>query len=87
MEQITVTVKLDKRTFKALNEFCRRRGYTKSGLISTLLTELLEEKEVGAAGSSMDDLLYKMGEDAPEGKFRRGSVDHDRILRKLESKR
>lgn len=83
MEQMTVTVKLDRKTFKALTEFCREKGYTKSELIRTLLAKLLERKEL----ASMDDLLYQMGEDAPKGRFRTGSVEHDKILRKLESER
>jgi predicted DNA-binding protein len=75
---MTLTVKLDERTEKALDERCRRAGETKSAVIRRLIEGYIAERPLRSPAEVYDEVT---GGRAPASDTDPVSRDHSRTIK------
>ncbi len=75
---MTLTVKIDDRTERALEERCRREGATKSAVIRRLIEGYIAERTRRSPSEVYDEVT---GGRAPPSDRKAASRDHSRVIK------
>lgn len=75
---MTLTVKIDDRTERALEERCRREGETKSAVIRRLIEGYIAERARRSPAEVYDEVT---GGRAPSSDRKPASRDHSRVIK------